>query len=152
VERSDDGGLHYQPLATIMGKASAGMGDSYNYNDPNPVNSQSYYRIELIDHAYHNYSRIILLSNTEIALNISALVNPFINQISFNLTVPDDRTVQVIIFDSYGRRINSSVRSVYKGINHIELQEPACLQSGMYILQVIYRDTIITRQIIKQIN
>ena len=152
VERSDDGGLHYQQLATINGEASAGMGDSYVYNDPNPVSNQSFYRIELIDHAYHNYSRIILLSNTEIALNISGLVNPFIQQISFNLTVPEDRTVQVIIFDSYGRRLNSSTQSVYKGINHIELHEPAGIQSGMYILQVIYRDQFITRQIIKQKN
>ena len=152
VERSDDGGLHYQQLATIMGKAPAGMGDSYIFNDPSPVNNQSFYRIELMDHAYHNYSRIILLSNTEIALNISALVDPFINQISFNLTVPEDQTAQVMIFDSYGRRVSSSARSVFKGINHIELHEPAGLQPGMYVLQVIYRDKIITRQIIKQIN
>ena len=52
----------------LPGQASAGMGGSYTYNDPNPVGAQSFYRIELIDHAYHNYSRIILLSNTEIAL------------------------------------------------------------------------------------
>src|SRR5450631_1627346 len=152
VERSDDGGLHYQQLAVIMGTASAGMGDSYVYNDPNPVNAQSFYRIELIDHGYHNYSRIVLLSSTEIALSISGLVNPFVHQISFNMTVPEDRTVQVILFDCYGRRLSSSYQSMYKGINHIELNEPAGLQAGMYILQVLYRDQMITRQVIKQIN
>jgi hypothetical protein len=152
VERSDDGGLHYTQLATIPGKASAGMGESYTYDDPSPVNSQSYYRIEMIDQVYHNYSRIVLLSSTEIALNISGLVNPFVNQVSFNLTVPEDRTVQLIIFDSYGRRLTSSVRPVYKGINRIELYEPGVFQSGMYILQVIYKDQILSRQIIKQMK
>jgi hypothetical protein len=152
VERSDDGGLHYQQLATIMGKASAGMGTSYTYDDPNPVNSQSYYRLEMIDHAYHNYSRILLLSSTEIALNISGLVNPFVNLVSFNLTVPEDQTVQLIVFDSYGRRLTNSVRPVYKGINRIEISEPGAFQSGMYILQVIYKDQILSRQIIKQMK
>jgi hypothetical protein len=152
VERSDDAGLHYQQLITIPGRASAGMGDSYMYNDPNPVTGQSFYRIALIEHAYHNYSRIVLLSNTEIALSITGLVNPFNNLISFNVTVPEDRTVQVILYDNYGRRLTSSYQSTYKGINHIELNEPAGLRSGMYILQVLYKDRMITRQIIKQMN
>jgi hypothetical protein len=152
VERSDDGGMHYQQLATVMGKASPGMGESYSFDDPNPVNSQSYYRIEMKDQEYHNYSRIVLLSNTEIALNISGLINPFVNQVSFNLTVPEDQTVQLIIFDSFGRRLTSSVRPVYKGINRIILSEPAVLQSGMYILQVIYKDQVLSRQIIKQMK
>jgi hypothetical protein len=152
VERSDDAGLHYRQLITIPGKASAGMGDSYVYNDPNPVSGQSFYRIALIEHAYHNYSRIVLLSNTEIALGISGLVNPFNHLISFNMTVPEDHTVQVVLYDSYGRKLTSSYQSTYKGINHIELNEPAGLRSGMYILQVLYKDRMITRQIIKQMN
>ena len=152
VERSDDAGAHYQSLVTLAGTASAGMGSSYSYNDPQPVTGQSFYRIEIIDHAYHNYSRIILLSNKEIGLNISGLVNPFVNSISFNLTVPEDRTIQLVLFDSYGRRLASSYQATYRGINHIELNEPAGLQSGMYILQVLYHDQMITRQIIKRIN
>ena len=152
VERSDDAGLHYRSLITLAGTASPGMGNSYIYNDPQPVTAQSFYRIEIIDHAYHNYSRIILLSNTEIALNISGLVNPFVNTISFNMTVPEDRTVQVVLYDSYGRGLTSSYQSAYKGINHIELNEPSGLQAGMYILQVLYKDQMITRQIIKKMN
>jgi hypothetical protein len=152
VERSDDAGLHYQQLTTIAGKASAGMGDSYVYNDPNPVTGQSFYRLALIEHAYHNYSRIILLSSSEIGLAITGLVNPFNHQISFNITVPEDRTVQVVLYDSYGRRLTTSNQSTYKGINHVELNEPAGLRPGMYILQVLYKDRMITRQIIKQVN
>ncbi len=152
VERSDDAGAHYQSLITLAGTASPGMGDSYIFNDPQPVTGQSFYRIEIIEHAYHNYSRVILLSNTEIGLNISGLVNPFIHTISFNLTVPEDRNIQLVLFDTYGRRLASSYQATYKGINHIEMNEPAGLQSGMYILQVLYRDQMITRQIIKRIN
>ncbi len=45
-----------------------------------------------------------------------------------------------------------SQQTAYKGINHIELNEPAGLQTGMYILQVLYNNQMIIRQIIKKID
>ncbi len=152
VERSDDAGAHFRALATLPGTASPGMGNSYTFNDGEPVSGQSYYRIQIIDHEYHNYSRIVLLSNQDIELGITGLVNPFHHSISFNMTVPEDRTIQLCLIDTYGRRLASSQQSAYRGINHIELNEPAGLNTGMYILQVLYRDQMITRQIIKRMD
>ena len=150
IERSDDAGNHYRQIYTTPGTASPGMGSSYMYNDDLPVTGQAYYRIQIIDHQYHNYSKIILLSSNEISLNISGLVNPFIHQISFNMTVPEDRSIQIGLFDSYGRMLISSQQTAYKGINHIALNEPASIQTGMYILQIRYGDQMITRQLIKK--
>ncbi len=152
VERSDDAGAHYRPLVTIAGTASAGMGNSYIYNDVQPVTGQSYYRIQIIDHEYHNYSRVILLSVDEIGLNISGLVNPFDNSISFNMTVPNDHTIELGLYDAFGRRLMTSHQTAYKGINHIELKEPTGLQTGMYILQVLYDNQMITKQLIKKVK
>jgi hypothetical protein len=152
VERSDDAGASYRALATIPGTASPGMGNSYVYLDPSPVSGESFYRIRITDLGYHNYSKIILLSNHEISLNISGLINPFNHSISFNLTAPEDRTIQLVLYDTYGRKLLTSRQTAYKGINHIELNEPAGLQTGMYILQILYREQMITRQIIKKIN
>jgi hypothetical protein len=152
VERSNDAGAHYQSIATVPGIASPGMGASYIYNDGIPVTGEVYYRIQISDHQYHNYSKIILLSNEEIALNISGLVNPFNNSISFNMTVPQDHNIQLGLYDAYGRRLMSSHQTAYKGINHIEMNEPPGLQTGMYILQVLYGDQMITRQMIKKSN
>jgi hypothetical protein len=152
VERSDDAGAHFRALATLPGTASPGMGNSYTFNDGVPVSGQSYYRIQIIDHEYHNYSRIVLLSNQDIALGITGLVNPFNHSISFNMTVPEDRTIQLCLFDTYGRRLASSQQSAYRGINHFEMNEPSGLNTGMYILQVLYRDQMITRQIIKRMD
>ncbi len=152
VERSDDAGAHYRPLVTIAGTASAGMGNSYIYNDVQPVTGQSFYRIQISDHEYHNYSRIILLSVDEIGLNISGLVNPFNNSISFNMTVPNDHTIELGLYDAFGRRLMTSHQTAYKGINHIELKEPAGLQTGMYILQVLYDNQMITKQLIKKVK
>jgi hypothetical protein len=152
VERSDDAGAHYQALATFPGTASPGMGNSYIYNDVVPVSGQSYYRIKLVDQAYHNYSKIILLSNSEIPLNISGLINPFSQTISFNLTVPEDHDIQLGLYDAFGRKLMSRQQTAYKGINHIELNVPSGLKTGMYVLQVLYLDQMITKQLIKKIN
>ena len=55
------------------------------------------------------------------------------------------------LYDTYGRLLMSSHQTAYKGINHIVMMEPAGLQSGMYVLQVIYQGQTITRQLIKKI-
>jgi len=152
VERSDDAGAHYIPVYTQSGTASPGMGASYTYNDAVPVTGQVFYRIQISDHEYRSYSKVVLLSNREIGLNITGLVNPFNYRISFNLTVPEDQNIQLGLYDSYGRLLMTSHQTAYKGINHIDLKEPAGLQTGMYVLQVIYRGQILTRQIIKRVN
>ncbi len=54
VERSSDGGAHFQTLVSIPGTANPGLGASYVYNDVTPVNGDTYYRIEIMDHEYHN--------------------------------------------------------------------------------------------------
>jgi hypothetical protein len=85
-------------------------------------------------------------------VSISGLVNPFVQTISFNMTVPADHAVQLALYDTYGRRLMSSSQNTYRGINHFEFSVPAGLQSGMYVLQVFYRDQMITRQLIKKIK
>jgi hypothetical protein len=152
VQRSNDAGAHYQSIATVPGTAAPGMGDSYIFNDPIPVSGQVYYRIQITDHQYRTFSKIILLSNEEIALNITSLINPFNSTISFNMTVPQDHNIQLGLYDTYGRRLMISHQSAYKGMNHIELNSPPGLQTGMYVLQILYGDQMITRQIIKKIE
>jgi len=152
VEKSDDHGVHFSPVFTQNGTASPRMGASYIFNDGVPVSNEVYYRIQLIDHAYHNYSRVLLLSNKGIALTITGLVNPFNYTISFNLTVPEDQDIQLGLYDSYGRMLMTAHQAAYKGINHVEMKEPPGLQSGMYVLQVLCHGEAITRQIIKKIK
>jgi hypothetical protein len=152
VERSDDAGAHYQAVATVTGTASPGMGSSYVFNDAIPVYDQSYYRVRITDHEIHNYSTIVLLSVNVIPLNLSGLVNPFLHTISFNLTIPDDYSIRMVLYDAFGRRLMNWQLTVYKGMNHIELNEPLGLTPGMYVLQVLYRDQIITKQLIRKIQ
>src|SRR5450432_1990112 len=150
VERSDDEGVHFQQVGTFNGSATPGTGNSYTFHDQQAVVGQSYYRILITDHAYHNYSKLILLNSGEIALTLSGLVNPFSHNISFNMTVPQDHIIQFGLFDAYGRRLLTTQQNAYKGINHIELNTNFSLRTGMYFLQILYQDHMITKQLVKK--
>jgi hypothetical protein len=149
LERSDEAGSGFHEVARMEGTAGAGMGASYSFTDPVQVSGQVFYRIQLIDHEYHNYSRVVLLSSNEIPLGISGLVNPFQHIISFNLTVPQDNVIQLSLYDSYGRKLAGTHQTVYKGINRVEFREPAKLAPGLYILQILYKGEMISRQMIR---
>ncbi len=62
------------------------------------------------------------------------------------MTVPDDQQYSNCVYLMLmAGRLMSSHQTAYKGINHIELNVPAGLQTGMYVLQVFYRDQMITK-------
>jgi hypothetical protein len=149
VERSDDEGVHFRTVGTLAGTASDGNGASYQFRDPQPLAGEVFYRIRINDLQFQTYSKIILLSNQDIALQISGLQNPFYNSVSFNLTAPEDHNITVSLYDTYGRLLTREFQTAYQGLNHFDLNRLSTLQSGMYVLQVLYSNQMITRQLIK---
>ena len=150
LERSDDEGIHFRTVATLSGTAPNGNGASYQFQDPQPVVGQVYYRIRIHDQQYQTYSKILLLSSQNIPLEISGLLNPFYNSVSFNMTAPEDHAITLSLYDTYGRLLTRGYRTAYKGLNHVDLNRLSTLPSGMYVLQVLYKEQMITRQLIKK--
>ena len=148
VERSDDG-IQFRSVGTVPGIAPSGGGASYEFQDPQPVSGQAFYRVRINDQQYQTYSKVVLLSTTDIPLQISGLMNPFYSSVSFNLTVPADHDIMLNFYDAYGRLIVKQSETTYKGMNRIDLSHLGSLQSGMYVLQVTYNGQMITRQLIK---
>jgi hypothetical protein len=151
VERSTDG-VHFSALATIPGIGQNGAGATYNYNDPQPVSGNAYYRVNIADQQYHTYSRMILLNNGEIAFEIRELVNPFGSSLSFNLTVPESATTSMTVFDAYGRILRREQVPAGAGLTSVKLNGFGNLPTGMYVLQVFYKNQVLTRQVIKRIQ
>jgi hypothetical protein len=152
IERSDDEGAHYITAGTVSGTATAGNGASYSFQDPQSLTGAALYRIRINDQRYQNYSNTILLSSRDIPLAISGLPNPFYSSVSFNLTAPEDQDITLSLYDAYGRLLTRESRTAYKGLNHFDLSRTGTLQSGMYVLQVLYKDQMITRQLIKKLE
>jgi hypothetical protein len=152
VERSNDEGANFISIGTVDGTAAGMNGASYQFRDPEPLNGAALYRIRINDQLYHSYSKVVLLSSQNIPLAISGLLNPFYHSVSFSLTAPEDHAVTLSLYDSYGRLLSRESRPAYKGLNRFDLSHVGPLQTGMYVLQVQYKDQMITRQLIKGVD
>jgi hypothetical protein len=148
VERSLDG-KNFQPLGTLQGTAGPGQGASYHYTDPQEVNGKAYYRVTITDNSLQKLSKVVLLSNSTIDLDMQGLVNPFLDKVSFNLTVPHDGTALMAIYDIYGRAIREERQPVSAGINSLQILGFGGLATGAYVLRVQYGDEFISRKMLK---
>jgi hypothetical protein len=148
IERSD-GHSAYETVGTVAGNALQSSGSSYNFTDPKPVSGQTYYRINITDNSYHQFSKIVVLSNSTINFDMKSLVNPFNEMITFDLTVPEKGVALFTLVDIYGRVIKQEKQPVNAGWNSIQIYQLGILSSGSYILQTRYTDKTITRQVLK---
>ncbi|MBS1598946.1 MAG: T9SS type A sorting domain-containing protein [Bacteroidetes bacterium] len=152
VERSDNDQSSFKPIATMYGHAPDGSGDTYNFIDPQPVNTQSFYRIRIIENDKYAYSKIVLLSNSTIIFDVRSLVNPFTNTISFDMVVPENQTASFVLNDALGRIVKQEIQPVSKGFNSIRIYGLESMPTGIYILQIRYADKMITKRVIKRIE
>ena len=148
VQRSLDG-VHYTDIGQVMGNSAATGYGQYSFIDPQPVTGRAYYRINITSSGYQKFSSVVLLSASDFALEIKSLINPFLNTISFDLIVPQDKAVTFMVTDSYGRKIKQQGQQVQRGVNPIRITGLDALQSGVYSLQVQYGDQVLTRRVLK---
>jgi hypothetical protein len=148
LERSDDG-THFHPIATLPGNAPAGEGAAYQFSDPTPVSTQSYYRISLTSNSISKFSNLVLLSNSNIQFNVRSVLNPFVDQVTIDMTVPADGTVVISLIDLYGRYIRRTVQPVNQGLNNLSLHGLGNLPNATYAMQIQYGDQLVSVKLLK---
>jgi hypothetical protein len=148
LERSDDG-THYNPITTIQGTAPAGEGAAYQFTDPTPVAAQSYYRITMVSNSISRFSNLVLLSNSNIQFNLRSVLNPFIDQINIEMTVPSDGQAVFSLIDMYGRYLRRMAQPVNQGLNNLTMYGLGNLPNGTYALQIQYNDKLISEKVLK---
>ncbi len=148
VERSDDG-QHFNPIGTLPGTAGDGQGAAYQFTDPTPVSSQTYYRIGIVSGSIQRYSNLVLLSNSGIQFAVRSVLNPFIDQININLTAPGDGMAVISLVDMYGRNIRRVKQPVTQGLNNLKLYGLGNLPCANDALQILYNDQLVSQKLVK---
>jgi hypothetical protein len=151
IERSADG-RNYSKTGTVAARGSNGE-ESYLFTDNNPVNGKVYYRIRLVGDANNTYKFSNTLSVPSLPagnFELTNLVNPFGNTISFQLTVEKNETVDLQLLDASGKLFYQTKRNAGKGTNAINFETPAYLQKGNYLLRVVMKEGVIHKLIQKQ--
>lgn len=121
----------------------------YSFTDSRPLAATRYYRLRLTDGTSHKYSKVISLNNEVTSFAVRSLVNPFEGDISFELVSPENTTVNISLRDAYGRLMKTLKEPVITGVNSMQLNSVGKLPAGLYILQIQWKDKLVTKRLIK---
>jgi hypothetical protein len=149
VERSSD-----QVTFEIAGTVSAHIAQEsempYNFIDTKPVSDAAYYRIRMVSGNNQKISQVILLSTSEINFDVRSLINPFSNQLSFQMAVPNNDIASLTLVDIYGRIIRQQKQDVTQGLNNIIMYDLGNLPVAAYTLKIQYADKMVIKLVIKK--
>jgi trimeric autotransporter adhesin len=150
VEKSLDG-INYNSIGTVDGMGKNTENNFYHFTDPVPLNGKAWYRIAMINSTGgKKYSRIITLDDKVAVFSLTNIVNPFSNQIDFDVQVSENSRVEALLINSAGKPIRREAFNVYEGSNGLTLQNTQGLPAGMYILQINNKDRTLTKKLVKK--
>jgi len=147
IERSADG-IHFSPIEKFNPVYKAG--GSYVYTDPKPLQGAVYYRLK-INTQYNvsaQFSNVVTLYSLDKKFDISA-TNPFKSELNLNVYNAADGSLEINLFDSYGRRVIKQTTSVRKGSNKVSVNSVSSLLPGIYILRANMNGQSIQLKLVK---
>lgn len=154
IERSDDG-IIFQELAKVPGAGNSSEQKIYSYLDENPLSGRSFYRLKQTDYdgkfTYSEIKSVYLGEQQTSKLQIESVApNPFDNYFRTNYTMPESGEVRMRLTNSAGKVVTTKIVQGEKGTNILDFSEGANLQSGTYILQLIWKDQMTSQKLIKK--
>jgi hypothetical protein len=150
VEKSIDGAT-FNTIATLANHNNMAMDvNGYEFPDPNGINGVIYYRIKMENRdGRYEYSRIIKMEGKTMALSFGAVINPFRDDLSFEIVSPQNSRSDLTLVSMDGITIRKMTVVLNPGFNNIHMPA-ASLQRGIYTLQVNVRGMIMQRMVVKQ--
>ena len=151
VERSYDG-INFTRISTVQGYNNPRSAiNYYSYTDPSRLSGKAYYRIVMVNtSARTKQSRTIQLSNSKNQFTLASVVNPFSNELLFDLTTPVDGKVDVVLMDMVGKVTRERSYTVYTGMNSLRIENTSMLAPGVYVLQIRNKDAVISHKVVKK--
>ncbi|RYZ45634.1 MAG: T9SS type A sorting domain-containing protein, partial [Chitinophagaceae bacterium] len=151
VERSFDG-LNYYRIALFSGVNDPSKNSNpYSFADTTLLAGKTFYRIAVNTASGRRVqSHTIQLQGTAETFALQNVINPFRNVISFDIETSGSGKLEAAILDTHGRKVKDKSFAVNAGISNLVLENTGDLLPGIYILQLQYRDKIITRKLVKK--
>jgi hypothetical protein len=151
VERSTDG-----ILFMVMGTVNSyndytSEQNSYNFTDPSPLTRKTFYRIRMKNISGKSvYSRTIQLSEEVDGLSFVSVINPFGNDLSFEIAVDQTGKMEAELIDAGGKIVKKASFETGAGVNRLIIDNTELLPAGIYFLRVKMLSNTIQKRVIKQ--
>ena len=123
----------------------------YYFIDPVSVHDNVWYRIYMktADNK-KKYSPIIQLKKDLPAFALGNIINPFSNNLVFDVMADRNGTININLTDMTGRTVMTGKYTIYPGVNNFNLTDIQHLRAGVYTLQVNNKDSIIRKPVMKK--
>jgi len=130
----------------------SGAENNYTELDPGGLYQTTYYRISMVYQGKNKYThQVAVQPNTGIPANmaINTIQNPFSNSLPFDLLLPENGDVNIVLYDMYGKPQKQANWKVSRGNNRLNLAGTSGLSAGTYILMVRFNDQVIQKKVLK---
>jgi hypothetical protein len=151
IEKSGDG-INFNKIGTVNGHTNY-ISEVNHYSFINPVefSGKAWFRIIMINNkGGKKYSRIIQLTDEQISFGLGNIVNPFRNELSFEVITTNNAKIDVSLIDLFGKTVETKSYTVYSGVNSLSISNTEKWIPGIYILKVKNKDIVITNKVIKR--
>lgn len=144
-------GVTFNSIERITGHGDNAQNNFYTYTDPNVIAGKVWYRIAMYnDQGNIKYSRTIALNVQSSGFRLTNVVNPFSNELDFEVAVPQNSKIDAVLTNLSGKLVRKESYMGYEGVNSLRIPDTENLQPGIYILQVKNKDVLINRKVMKK--
>ena len=150
VERSNDG-INFFAVGVIAGNNNySSEVNYYSFTDPTPVVGKVWYRLVITNSANKKkVSSTIQLATQFSDFALGNVVNPFHNELVFDITTTQSVNISAELIDMFGKTVKKSNYMVYSGVNSISIPNTDKLPAGMYTLRILNKEIVQSKQVIK---
>ncbi len=151
VEKSTDG-INFHLIGTVNSYNDYTSEQSnYSFTDPSLPGGKSYYRIRMKNTTGKSiYSRTIQLSAKGDAVSFISVINPFSNELSFEISTDSNGKAEAELIDVAGKITKKVPFEVVNGVNQLIINNTQTLPGGIYFLRVNVAGKTIQKRVIKQ--
>ncbi len=156
VERSFDNKLFF-PVGDVKGAVNSNETRNYLLVDHGAQSfnqSVIYYRLKQVDvNGQFTYSDVVYVNyNSKTERNISIAPNPFENNLSVSFQSENIALAQVKVYDMSGKLVVEISINTIIGTNTYPLDELANLNMGIYHINFVFNNEVLTYKVIKLKN
>jgi hypothetical protein len=150
IERSYNG-TDFPAAGSVKSYENGADVNRYYFMDPVSVNDKVWYRIcmKTADNK-KKYSSIIQLKKDPLSFDLSNIINPFSNNLVFDVMADRKGKISISLTDMTGRTVMTGKYIVYAGVNNFNLTDIQTIHGGVYTLEVINNDNIIRKRVMKK--
>ena len=151
IEKSSDG-INFTRIGTVNSYANyISEINYYSFIEPVEFSGKAWYRIIMFSNkGAKKYSHIIQLNNEQIDFGLGNIINPFGNQLAFEVITTNNAKIDVTLTDLFGKTMRHKSYTVYSGVNSLGIDNTQSLKPGIYILQIKNNNITINNKVLKK--